>query len=67
VRLRKTGDEISTEYEPSLAEVHAALAHYYDHQAEIEPDINEGESFLTALRNTSPSKLAKRLAERRSE
>jgi hypothetical protein len=67
VRLRKTGDEISTEYEPSLAEVHAALAHYYDHQAEIERDIDEGDAFLTALRNASPSKLAKRLAERRGE
>jgi hypothetical protein len=49
-----------------LAEVHAALAHYYDHQAEIERDINEGDAFVKALRNSTPSKLAKRLAERRS-
>jgi hypothetical protein len=50
-----------------LAEVHAALAHYYDHQAEIERDINEGDAFLKALCNSTPSKLAKRLAERRGE
>src|ERR1700726_3253209 len=62
VRLGKTVKEISAEYDLSLAEVHAALAHYYDHQAEIEQSINEGDAFLKALRNTSPSKLAKRLS-----
>ena len=51
----------------SLAQIHAALAHYYDHQAEIERDINEGDAVMTALRNSAPSKLAKRLAERRGE
>jgi uncharacterized protein (DUF433 family) len=65
VRLGKTVDEICTEYNLSLAEVHAALAHYYDHQTEIERDINESSAFLKALQNSSPSKLAKRLAERR--
>jgi uncharacterized protein (DUF433 family) len=67
VRLGKTVDEICAEYDLSLAEVHAALAHYYDHQAEIERDINEGDAFVKALRNSTPSKLAKRLAERRGE
>jgi uncharacterized protein (DUF433 family) len=67
VRLGKTVDEICTEYDLSLAEVHAALAYYYDHQAEIDRDINEGDAFLKALRNSSPSKLAKHLAERRVE
>src|SRR5215471_823829 len=65
LRLGKTVDEICAEYDLSLAEVHAALAYYYDHQAEIEQDIREGDAFLTALRDSSPSKLAKRLAERR--
>jgi hypothetical protein len=64
VKLGKTVDEICAEYDLSLAEVHA-LAYYYDHQAEIERDIREGNAFLTALRDSSPSKLAKRLAERR--
>ena len=67
VKLGETVDEICSEYDLSLAEVHAALAYYYDHQAEIERDINEGGAFLNALRNSSPSKLAKRLAERRGE
>jgi uncharacterized protein (DUF433 family) len=67
LRLGKTVDEICAEYDLSLAEVHAALAYYYDHQAEIERGINEGDAFLNALRNSSPSKLARRLAERRVE
>ena len=67
LRLGKTVDEICAEYDLSLAEVHAALAYYYDHQAEIDRDINEGDAFLKALRNSSPSKLAKHLAERRVE
>jgi uncharacterized protein (DUF433 family) len=67
VRLGKTVDEICAEFNLSLAEVHAALAYYYDHQSEIERAINEGDAFLRALRDSSPSKLAKRLAERRVE
>jgi uncharacterized protein (DUF433 family) len=67
VRLGKSVDEISAEYDLSLAEVHAALAYYYDHQAEIDRDIREGHAFVKALRNSSPSKLAKRLAERGGE
>jgi uncharacterized protein (DUF433 family) len=67
LRLGKTVDEICAEYHLSLAEVHAALAYYYDHQVEIERDINKGDAFLKALRNSSPSKLAKRLSERRVE
>ena len=58
--LGKTVDEICAEYELSLVEVHAALAYYYDHRAEIERAIDEGEAFVKALREKSPSKLAQR-------
>jgi len=67
VRLGKTVDEICAEFDLSLAEVHAALAYYYDHQNEIERDIDQGDAFSRALRDSAPSKLAKRLAERRVE
>jgi uncharacterized protein (DUF433 family) len=66
-RLGKSVDEICADYDLSLAEVHAALAYYYDHRAEIERDIEEGEAFVKALRERSHSKLAQRLAERRGE
>ncbi len=56
VKLGKTVDEICSEFDLSLGEVHAALAYYYDHQAEIERDINEGDAFARALGDSSPSK-----------
>jgi len=66
-KLGKTVDEICVEYDLSLAEVHAALAYYYDHQVEIDQHIKETDAFVRALRESSPSILAQRLAERRSE
>ena len=69
-RLGKSVDEICAEYGLSLAEVHAALAYYYDHRLEIEQHIKETDAFVRALRDrrdSSPSILAQRLAERRGE
>jgi uncharacterized protein (DUF433 family) len=43
-------DEIASGYGLSLAEVHAALAYYYDHKADIDKAIREGEAFAEALR-----------------
>ena len=65
--LGKTVDEICAEYDLSLAEVHAALAYYYDHRTEINQHIKETDAFVKALRASSPSILAQRLAERRGE
>jgi uncharacterized protein (DUF433 family) len=66
-RLGKSVDEICTEYDLSLAQVHAALAYYYDHQAEIDQNMKEGEAFVKALRESSSSILAQRRSERRGE
>lgn len=35
-RMAKSADEIATEYDLELADVHAALAYYFDHQQEID-------------------------------
>ena len=43
-------DEIATGYGLSLAEVHAALAYYYDHKAAIDNAIREADAFAEALR-----------------
>jgi uncharacterized protein (DUF433 family) len=67
VKLGKAVDEICTEYDLSLAEVYAALAYYFDHQVEIDRHIKETDAFVKALRASSPSILAQRLAERRGE
>jgi uncharacterized protein (DUF433 family) len=54
-------DEIVTELPTiSLAQVHAALAYYYDHEREIDSDIDEGNRFIEELKAKSPpSKLQK--------
>jgi uncharacterized protein (DUF433 family) len=37
----RTPDEIAADYELSLAQVHAALAYYYQHKGEIDKDIRQ--------------------------
>jgi uncharacterized protein (DUF433 family) len=39
----------------TLAQVHAALAYYYDHRDEIEADIRAGDEFVERLRAGQPS------------
>ena len=41
----------------SLANVHAALAYYYDHRDEIRRDMEEGRALAEALEQATPSKL----------
>jgi uncharacterized protein (DUF433 family) len=64
-RLGLSADEIASEYDLTLGDVHAALAYYFDHREEIDRSIKEGEDFAEALRKRTPSKLAEKLKERR--
>lgn len=57
-------DEIATEYDLTLAEIYAALAYYYDHKTAVDEDIRQSEAFVAALREKTPSLLAKKLYER---
>jgi len=57
----RTADEIAADYDLALAEVHAALAYYFDHQADIDRDIKEDEAFVDALRSRTPSKVTPKL------
>jgi len=60
--MGRSADEIATEYDLEMAAVYAALAYYYDHQAEIDQSIRESEDFAAALRLRTPSRVAARLA-----
>jgi uncharacterized protein (DUF433 family) len=62
-RMGMSADEIATEYDLSLADVYAALAYYFDHRSEIDQSIEEGEAFVEALRQRTPSKLRQKLQE----
>lgn len=65
-RMGKSVDEISNEYELSLAAIYAALAHYFDHREEIDRTIAEDEAFLQVLREQTDSPLAAKLNAHRS-
>jgi len=45
----------------TLAQVHAALAYYFDHREEIQSDIQSGGDFAEQLKSVTPSKLASKL------
>jgi len=62
-RLGRSPDEIAAEYALTLAAVHAALAYYFDHRAEIDQAIEEGQALAEALRQRTPSKLLQKLQE----
>lgn len=63
-RLGTSVDEIAAEYELTLADVHAALAYYHDHRAEIDASIAAGIAFADSLRPANPSKVRQKLQPR---
>lgn len=56
-RLGMDADEIASDHGLTLGDVHAALAYYFDHRAEIDQSITQSEEFIEALRLRVPSKL----------
>jgi uncharacterized protein (DUF433 family) len=60
-----TPDEIVAQHPGiTLADVHAALAYYWDHPDEIRGQIKAGEELAEELRAKSPSLLNERLKQR---
>ncbi|MCA6501255.1 MAG: DUF433 domain-containing protein [Pseudanabaena sp. M135S2SP2A07QC] len=61
-RMGMSPDEIIYHY-PSinLADVHAALAYYYDHVAEIRQDIANDEAFAKEIKSQYPSLVQQKL------
>jgi uncharacterized protein (DUF433 family) len=64
-RLGYSIEEIIAHYpQLTLAEVHAALAYYYDHRDEIQHDIAEAEALVERMKREIPSKLREKLSQR---
>lgn len=63
-RMGRSADEVATEYDFGLADVYAALTYYFDHRAEVDKSIREGEAFAEALRERTSSRLSQKLAAR---
>ena len=66
-RLGKSADEIAAEYDLTLADVHAALAYYFDHREEIDARMTEDRAFAEALRARTPSQRDEKLRSLRGE
>ena len=62
-RLGKSADDIATEYDLTLGDVHAALAYYFDHHAEIDEWIAESRALIAVLREENTSRIAEKLLE----
>jgi uncharacterized protein (DUF433 family) len=61
LRLGQSLEEIAGKYDLPLAAVYAAMAYYYDHQAEIDRSITADHDFAEAFRNNNPSPLRAKL------
>jgi uncharacterized protein (DUF433 family) len=53
--------QIAADYDLSLASVHAALAYYFYHRAEIDQRTAEDEAFAEELEKQNPSRFQERL------
>jgi uncharacterized protein (DUF433 family) len=62
-RMGQSLEAIAGKYHLSLASVHAAMAFYYDHQAEIDQRTAESTAFAAADRLKQPSLLQAKLAD----
>ncbi len=61
LRLGQSLEEIAGKYDLSLAAVHAAMAYYYDHRAEIDRSVEEDAAFAQAFQQKNPSPLQEKL------
>ena len=67
-QMGMTPTEIAATYPTiTLAQVHAALAYYYDHKPEIDTDIEAGKRFVEELKALSPPLLAQKIEELRAK
>lgn len=61
IRMGQSLEEIAGNYDLPLAAVHAAMAYYYEHQAELDKSIEEDLAFAEAFRRNNPSLLRDKL------
>jgi uncharacterized protein (DUF433 family) len=62
--MGKSPDQIASEYPfLTLAQVHSALAYYYDNAEEIREQVKRGRDEAERMKTTNPSKLSARLAD----
>ena len=60
-RMARNADEIATEFDIELADVHAALAYYFDHQNEIDESIRQSQDWIEEIKAKTPSLVRQKL------
>lgn len=65
-RMGLEADVICSEYNLTLGQVHAALAHYFENREAIDRSIREGDVMVESLRSSNASPLQEKLARFRS-
>lgn len=60
-QMKMPPETIAEEYSLPLADVYAALSYYFDHQAEIDHSIQEGQAFADELKQRTPSLVQQKL------
>ncbi|MFN0018531.1 MAG: DUF433 domain-containing protein [Pirellulaceae bacterium] len=63
-QMGMSAEAISEEYSLPLADVYAALSFYFDHQAEIDRSIQEGQAFVDELKQRTPSLVQQKLHQK---
>ena len=53
---------VAGKYDLSLASLHAAMAYYYDHQADVDCSLREDVAFEQAFRHDNPSPFKEKLS-----
>ncbi|MBI1802630.1 MAG: DUF433 domain-containing protein [Chloroflexi bacterium] len=61
LRLGQSLEEIAGKYDLSPADVHAAMAYYYDHRAEIDLAIEQDAAYVEAFQRDNPSLMHNKL------
>ncbi len=61
LRLGQAVVEIASKHELTLADVHAALAYYYDHKADVDRQIDSDDAYVEAFKRDNPSRLQEKL------
>jgi hypothetical protein len=65
VRGRLSAEEVLMRHKHlTLAQIHAALAFYFDNKEEVDASLKEGEEAVKRLRERFPSRLKKMTQER---
>ena len=63
-RMGKGPDEIAAEYDLTLADVHAALAYYFDHREEIDKSLHDDDAWIEAMKQQNLSVVKQKLRDK---